>query len=214
VANVLDTQPALHGGVVGANVGRNKDSTDADRDYAAAAGRLAPLVEYLVINVSSPNTPGLRALQDRTALESLIRRVRAAMRDSVVKPPALLVKIAPDLADEDLDAVADLALELGLAGIIATNTTLAREGLRSMYREETGGLSGSPLRVQGEALLGKIVRLVDGKIPIVSVGGIMNPADAKRRLDMGATLIQIYTGLIYHGPGLVKKILRTLASAS
>ncbi len=138
VANRLSNR---HGGIVGANIGRNKDSTDADRDYAAAAGRLAPLIEYLVINVSSPNTPGLRALQDRKALESLIRRVRAAMRDSVVKPPALLVKIAPDLTPEDEADIAALAEETNLQGLIISNTTVERPAsLTSPHKDEAGGL--------------------------------------------------------------------------
>ena len=119
----------------------------------------------------------------------------------------VLVKLAPDLSVAELDDAVDVILNTNMDGIIATNTTLARQGLRSERRDETGGLSGSPLRLRSESVLHQIVARVDGRIPIVSVGGIMTPEDARRRLDMGATLVQIYTGLIYYGPGLVKKIL-------
>jgi dihydroorotate dehydrogenase len=119
----------------------------------------------------------------------------------------LLVKLAPDLSEEELDDAVDVILGTHMDGIIATNTTLARDGLTSRHRDETGGLSGSPLRVRSEAVLSHLVKQVDGKFPIVSVGGIMNPEDARRRIDLGATLIQVYTGLVYQGPGLVKKIL-------
>ena len=119
----------------------------------------------------------------------------------------LLVKLAPDLSEQELDDAIDVILDTHMDGIIVTNTTLTRDGLRSKHRGETGGLSGSPLRLRSEAVLCQVAKRVDGKIPIVGVGGIMNPEDAKRRLDLGATLIQIYTGLIYQGPGLVKKIL-------
>jgi dihydroorotate dehydrogenase len=119
----------------------------------------------------------------------------------------LLVKLAPDLSEQELDDAVDIILHTHMDGIIATNTTLARDGLASSHREESGGLSGRPLRLRSEAVLSYLVKQVDGKIPIVSVGGIMNSDDAKRRLDLGATLIQVYTGLVYQGPGLVKKIL-------
>jgi dihydroorotate dehydrogenase len=128
---------------------------------------------------------------------------------SVVKIP-ILVKLAPDLTDDELEAAVGVILDCGMDGIIATNTTLSRDGLRSAQRQESGGVSGSPLKVRSKALLEKIVRLVDGQIPIVSVGGIMSPEDAKRRLDMGATLVQVYTGLIYRGPGLVREIVNAL----
>ena len=169
----------------------------------------APLADYLTINISSPNTVGLRRLQGREMLENLLGEIAAARRTLHVARP-ILVKLAPDLTDEELDDALGVILAAGMDGIIATNTTLAREGLRSAHREEAGGLSGSPLRVRSEALLEKIVRGVNGRVPIVSVGGIMTPEDAKRRLDLGATLIQVYTGLIYYGPGLVREIVRVL----
>ena len=147
-------------------------------------------------------------------LENLLRQVAAekvrATGQSPLRTIPILVKLAPDLTDEELDDALSVILDTGMDGVIATNTTIAREGLRSKHQEETGGLSGSPLRVRSEAMLEKIVRRVDGRIPIVSVGGIMSPEDAKRRLDMGATLVQIYTGLIYRGPGLVRGIVKSL----
>lgn len=202
-----------HGGIVGANIGRNKDSTDVERDYAAAAGRLAPLIEYLVINVSSPNTPGLRALQDKAALENLIRRVRAAMRDSVVKPPALLVKIAPDLTPEDETDIAALAEETNLQGLIISNTTIARPAsLVSPQKEEAGGLSGAPLFEMSTAQIGRLYRLTGGRIPLVGVGGIASGRDAYAKIRAGASLVQLYSALALQGPGLLPRIKRELAA--
>ena len=197
--------------ICGLNLGKNKDTPleDAANDYIMLMQTFAPLADYMTINISSPNTVGLRRLQGREMLETLLGAV-ANGRVGAQHAVPLLVKLAPDLIDEELDDAVGVILDTGMDGIIATNTTLAREGLRSRHREETGGLSGSPLRAQSEAMLEKIVRRVDGRVPIVSVGGIMSPEDAKRRLDMGATLVQIYTGLIYRGPGLVKSIINSL----
>ena len=197
--------------VYGLNLGKNKDTPleEAASDYISLMETLAPLADYLAINVSSPNTVGLRRLQGREMLETLLGEIAAARRRLRVARP-ILVKLAPDLRDEELEDALGVILDTGMDGVIATNTTLAREGLRSNHREESGGLSGSPLRVRSEAMLEKIVRQVGGKVPVVSVGGIMNPEDAKHRLDMGATLIQVYTGLIYHGPGLVREIVKAL----
>ncbi len=201
--------------VLGLNLGKNKDTPleEAASDYITLMRTFAPLADYLTINISSPNTVGLRQLQGREMLENLLGAV-ANERVGARHVVPLLVKLAPDLTDGELDDALGVILDTGMDGVIATNTTIAREGLRSAHREETGGLSGSPLRVQSEAMLEKIVRRVGGKVPIVSVGGIMNPEDAKRRLDMGAALVQLYTGLVYRGPGLVKAILQSLASAS
>jgi len=197
--------------VCGLNLGKNKDTPleKAADDYITLMRTFAPIADYLTINISSPNTVGLRRLQGREMLASLLKSVNIERSTLYVQPP-ILVKLAPDLSDEELGDAIGVILDTGMEGVIATNTTLAREGLRSKHRGETGGLSGSPLRVQSEAMLAKIVRLVDGKIPIISVGGIMSPEDAKRRLDMGATLVQVYTGLIYRGPGLVKDIINAL----
>lgn len=201
--------------IVGVNLGKNKDTPNeqAVLDYLSLLQVLAPVANYLTINVSSPNTVGLRQLQGREALEGLLTQlhVQRKMEETrLEKRLPLLVKLAPDLNDAELDDALDVILRTGMDGVIATNTTLARDGVRSRLAEETGGLSGRPLSVRSEAMLAKVVYRVDGKIPVVSVGGIMSPEDAKRRLDMGATLVQLYTGLIYRGPGLVKKIVRAL----
>jgi dihydroorotate dehydrogenase len=216
--------------LLGLNLGKNKDTPleDAANDYILLMRAFTPLADYLAINISSPNTAGLRRLQGRDMLESLLSKIAKEREQiyksrgeaqsknsvnsvvSVVNKIPILVKLAPDLSDDELDDAIGVILDCGMDGIIATNTTIAREGLRSEHQTEPGGLSGSPLRVRSEAMLEKIVRLVNGRVPIVSVGGIMGPADAKRRLDMGATLVQIYTGLIYRGPGLVREIVRAI----
>ena len=203
--------------VLGINLGKNKATLleNAAEDYVSLMKILTPLADYLTINISSPNTVGLRRLQGREMLENLLDAVARERRTFSLTPSPspggrgglvpILVKISPDLTDEELDDTVGVILDKGMDGIIATNTTLAREGLRSKYQNESGGLSGSPLSVSSEMVLRQVLKRVNGKIPIVSVGGIMNPEDAKRRLEMGATLIQLYTGLIYQGPGLVKK---------
>ena len=198
--------------ILGINLGKNKDTPNEEAvlDYLELLQNFALYGNYLAINISSPNTVGLRQLQGRGALESLLTHLdqqRKLEEQKLEKRVPLLVKLAPDLSVSELDDAVDVILNTHMDGIIATNTTLAREGLRSNHRGETGGLSGSPLRLRSESVLRQIVARVHGRIPIISVGGIMNPEDAKRRLDMGATLVQIYTGLIYHGPGLVEKIL-------
>lgn len=209
VANRLSNR---RGGVVGANIGRNKDSADAERDYAAAAGRLAPLIEYLVINVSSPNTPGLRALHDKQALENLIRRVRAAMRDSVVRPPALLVKIAPDLTLEDEADIAALAEETNLQGLIICNSTIERPAtLKSRHKVEAGGLSGAPLFDMATAQVARFYKATGGRIPLIGVGGIASGRDAYAKIRAGASLVQLYSALALQGPALLPRIKRDLA---
>ena len=201
------------GGVIlGINLGKNKDTPNEETvlDYLELLGCFAPYADYLAINISSPNTVGLRHLQGGAALKGLLTQLDAQRRfeeKKLEKRLPLLVKLAPDLSEKELDEAVDVILDTHMDGIILTNTTLGREGLRSTQRGETGGLSGSPLRLRSEAVLCQVVKRVNGSVPIVSVGGIMNPADAKRRLELGATLIQLYTGLIYQGPGLVKKIL-------
>ena len=197
--------------VLGLNLGKNKDTPleEAASDYITLMRTFAPLADYLAINISSPNTVGLRRLQGREMLETLLEEIKQSRITHRFSTP-MLVKLAPDLSDEELEDAIGVILDKNMDGIIATNTTLAREGLRSKHREETGGLSGSPLKVRSEAILEKIVRRVSGEVPVISVGGIMSPTDAKRRLDMGATLVQIYTGLIYRGPGIVKSIINAL----
>ena len=203
------------GVILGVNLGRNKSTPNEEAvfDYLALLQSFAPYADYLTINVSSPNTEGLRRLQGRQALEGLLTQLhqqRLIEQRALNRRVPLLVKLAPDLTDQELDDALDVILRTHMDGVIAANTTLARQGLSSSYQNETGGLSGSPLKVQSEAMLEKIVQRVSGWIPVVSVGGIMSPEDAKRRLDLGAALVQIYTGLLYRGPGLVREIIRSL----
>ena len=198
--------------ILGVNLGKNKDTPNEEAvlDYLELLQCFAPYADYLAINISSPNTVGLRQLQGRTALEGLLTQLHAQRQfeeKNLNKLLPLLVKLAPDLSEQELDEAVEVILDAGMDGIIVTNTTLAREGLRSAQRGESGGLSGSPLRLKSESVLCQVVKRVNGRVPIVSVGGIMNPEDAKHRLELGAALIQVYTGLIYQGPGLVKKIL-------
>ncbi len=196
--------------VIGVNLGKNKDTPleEAAGDYLGLMAAFAPLADYLAVNVSSPNTAGLRRLQGREMLEDLLTRM--AGQRAALKPVPILVKLAPDLSDEELEDALEAILRSGMDGVIVTNTTLGRDGLRSSSREETGGLSGEPLRARSEAVLRQVVKLLDGRLPVVSAGGIMGPADAKARLEAGAALVQVYTGLVYAGPGLVRQIVRAL----
>jgi dihydroorotate dehydrogenase len=191
------------GVVVGVNIGKTKLAGDAAADYRASARALAPHADYLVINVSSPNTPGLRDLQAVAQLEPLIAAVRAGMGEAGRAVP-LLVKIAPDLAGEDVDAVADLALRTGLDGIVATNTTISREGLRSnaetVAAAGAGGLSGAPLADRSLAVLRRLRERLGSEPAIVSVGGVQSAGDVAARLAAGATLVQAYTAFVYGGP--------------
>lgn len=200
-------------GVVGVNLGKNKETEDAAADYEAGIEALAPLADYLVINVSSPNTPGLRALQGRGPLEALVTRVRAALdaRMPDATPP-LLLKIAPDLTAEDMRDIAAVALGGALDGLIVSNTTITRpDTLRSRRREETGGLSGRPLFPLSTRVLAEMYRLTQGRLPIIGVGGIASGADAYAKIRAGASLVQLYTALIYQGPALIGRIKADLA---
>jgi dihydroorotate dehydrogenase len=201
------------GGIVGANLGKNRDAADAEADYERGVRRLAPLAQYLVINVSSPNTPGLRDLQRRSAVTALVRRLLAA-RDEVVphNPPPLLLKIAPDLTEEERTDLAAVALTSGIDGLVISNTTVSRpQGLRGAAAHEPGGLSGKPLFGPSTALLAEMYRLTSGKVPLVGVGGVANGADAYAKIRAGASLVQLYTALIYRGPDLVGRIKADLA---
>jgi len=197
--------------IIGVNLGKNKETPieEAANDYTKLMKVFAPLADYLTINISSPNTVGLRRLQGREMLESLLHQIKLERGIWNMKLP-ILVKIAPDLTNEELDDAIGVILDKGMDGVIATNTTLGREGLMSKHQGETGGLSGSPLAVKSEAVLSRVVKLVNGKVPIISAGGIMNPDDAKKRLALGASLVQVYTGLIYRGPNLVREIVESL----
>lgn len=200
--------------VIGVNIGKTRTVAVADAldDYRESTRLLAPLADYLVVNVSSPNTPGLRGLQDPELLEPLLR----AVQDEAGGTP-LLVKIAPDLADEDVREVVRLARRIGLDGIIATNTTITRDGLRSPERltGEAGGLSGAPVAARSL----EVLRVIRGEQPdpafcVISVGGIDTAADALERLDAGATLVQSYTSFIYRGPFWARSVTRGLARFS
>jgi dihydroorotate dehydrogenase len=205
------------GVVVGVNIGKTKvvPENEAIGDYVASTERLASSADYLVVNVSSPNTPGLRNLQAVEHLRPLLEAVREAADRVVRRPVPLLVKIAPDLADADIDAVADLALEVGLDGIIATNTTISRDGLSSDPAEVeaagAGGLSGPPLKRRALEVLERLHARTQGRLVLISVGGIETADEAYERLRAGATLVQAYTGLIYGGPSWPRKINRGLA---
>ncbi|MBL9018109.1 MAG: quinone-dependent dihydroorotate dehydrogenase [Myxococcales bacterium] len=205
-------------GIVGINIGKTKRIAESEAlaDYIDSAERLAPLADYLVVNVSSPNTPGLRDLQAVDKLRPLLAAVRAACdRASPLRRVPLLVKIAPDLADADVDAVADLALELGLDGIIATNTTIARTGLATpadtVAALGAGGLSGAPLKARSLAVLQRLRARVGTRVTLIAVGGIESADDAWARIRAGATLVQAYTGFIYGGPSWPKRVQRDLA---
>lgn len=205
--------------VVGVNIGKTKAVPEADAvaDYVKSTERLARHADYLVVNVSSPNTPGLRDLQATESLRPLLRAVREAADRSVEgRRVPLLVKIAPDLADEDIDGVADLAVELGLDGIIATNTTIARErlGLTSdpALVAETGGLSGAPLKERSLEVLRRLYARVGDRITLVGVGGIENAEDAWQRVLAGATLVQGYSAFIYEGPFWQRAVHKGLAA--
>jgi dihydroorotate dehydrogenase len=203
------------GAILGINLGRNKETPNEEAvlDYLELLQNFAGYADYLTINVSSPNTVGLRELQGRAALETLLTHLhqqRLIEQSKFEKRIPILVKLAPDLTTSELDDAIEAILRAKMDGIIVTNTTLAREGLRSNLKGESGGLSGSPLTARSEAVLHQTIKRVNGEVPLVSVGGIMDPDDAKRRLDMGAALVQVYTGLIYRGPGLVKQILKGL----
>ncbi|HWM98635.1 MAG TPA: quinone-dependent dihydroorotate dehydrogenase [Streptosporangiaceae bacterium] len=198
------------GPVVGVNIGKSRAAPDEDAaaDYAASARAVAAVAGYVVVNVSSPNTPGLRDLQAADRLRPVLVAVRSALDAAVPGRPEgrvpLLVKIAPDLADADVDAVADLALELGLDGIIATNTTVSRDGLASPAAEVAaagaGGLSGPPLRARALEVLTRLRERAGDRLVLIAAGGIETPDDAWERLRAGATLVQAYTGFVYGGP--------------
>lgn len=216
-AERLHGRDRVGGVVVGVNIGKSKvvPEGEAVDDYVASARALADVAEYMVVNVSSPNTPGLRNLQAVEHLRPLLVAVREALDETTARRVPLLVKIAPDLADEDIDAVADLALELGLDGIIATNTTISRAGLvtDSARVEElgAGGLSGAPLKERSLEVLRRLRGRVGDRLVLVAVGGIETAEDAWVRIRAGATLVQGYTGFIYGGPLWPGRIHRGLA---
>jgi dihydroorotate dehydrogenase len=204
--------------VLGINIGKSKVVPDDDEaavlaDYATSARLLASYADYLVVNVSSPNTPGLRSLQQVDRLGPLLDEVRRAADEAARRPVPLLVKIAPDLADEDVTAIGRLARERGLEGLIATNTTLSREGLTTpdatVAALGAGGLSGPVLRRRSVEML-RLLRAQDDQITLVSVGGVSSAHDVRERLNAGATLVQAYTAFVYGGPSWPRRVVREL----
>jgi dihydroorotate dehydrogenase len=210
--NAGESQKAL---IIGGNIGKNKvtDNEDAVKDYIKCFDRLFDVVDYFVVNVSSPNTPGLRALQEKEPLTKILNTLQQHNSKNGMSRPILL-KIAPDLTNEQLDDIVDIVKETGIAGVIATNTTIIRDGLKSdKLSVETGGLSGKPLTKRSTEVIRYLSHRSNGAFPIIGVGGIHSPEDAMEKLRAGASLIQLYTGFIYEGPGLVKRINKKILSA-
>jgi dihydroorotate dehydrogenase len=201
--------------IVGANVGCNRDSADPVADYVTGLRTLGPHADYVAINVSSPNTPGLRDLQRGPALKTLLSALLDARRDvSPSRLLPLLLKIAPDVSDAELEEIVDVAIGLGIDGMIVSNTTVSRpHTLRSRRRSESGGLSGAPLRELATDVLRRAARLTRGRLTLVGVGGVGSPLDAYQKIRAGASLVQLYTALIYEGPGLASRIVHGLAEA-
>jgi len=200
-------------GPVGANIGANKDSADRIGDYVTGLERLWGLADWFTLNISSPNTPGLRALQTRAALEELLGRTAEA-RDAL---PAsgrvpLFLKVAPDLDDPEIEAIVETVLAFGLSGIIVANTTLSRPALASPDAGEAGGLSGVPLRELAQSVLGRFSAIAAGRLPLVGAGGIASGADAYARIRAGASAVQLYSALVFEGPGLAVRLSRDLAA--
>ena len=202
-------------GIVGANVGKNRDAADAAGDYETGIAAVCGFADYVVCNISSPNTPGLRGLQARAPIEELIARVLAARGRSVPnarKLPPLLAKVGPDLDEQQLRDIAEVALASGIDGLIIGNTTVDRPaGLRSRYANEAGGLSGPPLMAKATACLAAMYRLTGGRLPLIGCGGVASGADAYAKIRAGASLVQIYSSLVFYGPELIGRVKSDLA---
>lgn len=200
--------------IIGGNIGKNKTTAneDAISDYEICFEELYPVVDYFVVNVSSPNTPGLRALQEREPLTKLLQRLHDLNQQK--KPKPLLLKIAPDLTNEQLDEIVEIVKTVGLQGIIATNTTISRENLKTdeTITREMGGLSGKPVTQRSTEVIRYIRKIAGSDLVIIGVGGIFNAADALEKIEAGADLLQVYTGFIYEGPGMIKRILKGIKS--
>jgi dihydroorotate dehydrogenase len=216
VARVRSSRFWQQGGVLGMNIGKNASTPieDAASDYILAMEAVYEIASYITVNISSPNTQNLRALQGEAMLRSLLisldeARKRLSDRYSVRKP--LFLKIAPDLESSDIDLIADLSMEFGIDAIIATNTTIARDAVQGMeHCEEAGGLSGAPVRAASTHVIKTLKARLGNTLPIIGVGGIMSGADAKEKIMAGASLVQIYSGLIYKGPDLVSECAKAL----
>ena len=194
-------------GVVGVNVGANKDSPDRVADYLAGIRTFAPVADYLTVNVSSPNTPGLRDLQSEGELATLLSAIAGERRAG---DPPVFLKVAPDLAEGDHERIVRAALDHRIAGLIVANTTVSRPALASRHMEETGGLSGAPLRPLALAQLKRFRAIAGAELPLIGVGGIASAEDAWERIRAGASLVQLYSALVYEGPGLARRITRGL----
>jgi dihydroorotate dehydrogenase len=206
----LQRRPA---GVVGVNIGAGRDSSDRIADYVSGIERMGSVASYFTVNISSPNTPGLRDLQAPETLDALLKRVLTA-RGALANKPPLLVKLAPDLADADLPEVVDVIVANGVDGIVVSNTTLMRDGLKdATFARETGGLSGRPLFARSTRMLARVYRLTQGKLPLVGVGGVDSGETAVAKIEAGASLLQLYTGLVFEGPGLIGRIKQALVVA-
>ncbi|HJM49260.1 MAG TPA: quinone-dependent dihydroorotate dehydrogenase [Alphaproteobacteria bacterium] len=195
-------------GIVGVNLGANGDSDDRVGDYVSGLKRLQGLADYLVVNVSSPNTPGLRDLQAGEALAELLDRLLAARTTAV----PLFLKVSPDLAEGEAEAISEVVLARAVDGLVISNTTLARQGLRSRHCHEAGGLSGAPLFEPSTALLARFYRLTGGRLALIGVGGVANGRHAYAKIRAGASLVQLYTALVYQGPGLIGRLKCELAA--
>jgi dihydroorotate dehydrogenase len=197
--------------IIGGNIGKNKvtPNEEAVSDYVKCFDRLFDVVDYFVVNVSSPNTPGLRELQEKAPLLHLLNTLQQRNSKNGISRPILL-KIAPDLTNEQLDDIVDIVKETGIAGLIATNTTINRDGLTAKHKAETGGLSGKPLTQRSTEVIAYLAKKSKGAFPIIGVGGIHSEKDAMDKLEAGAVLVQLYTGFIYEGPGLIKRINKKL----
>jgi dihydroorotate dehydrogenase len=207
----LRTKPR---GIVGVNLGANRDSKDRIADYVKGIAQMGRVASYFTVNISSPNTPGLRDLQAPRKLGELLDKVQEARKGLGDNPPPLLVKLAPDLADADLPEVVRVIGDSGADGIVISNTTLARDGLHDeTLIRETGGLSGRPLFDRATRMLARVYRITEGKLPLVGVGGIDSGETALAKIEAGASLIQLYTGLVFEGPGLIGLIKRSLLAA-
>ncbi len=205
-----------YSGVIGINIGKNKDTPEEEavNDYLICLEKVYPVADYIAVNLSSPNTPGLRNLQFGENLAKLISALKARQQelDESHKHTPILIKIAPDLTDEEVKSLAATFNELKVEGVIATNTTVSRDAVEGcVHAEETGGLSGSPVRDQSNHILKLFREQLDDSIPLIGVGGVMSEHDAEEKLKMGADLVQVYTGFIYQGPGLIKKAVERLA---
>lgn len=195
------------GGIVGINIGANKDAADRIADYATMTRVMAPHASYLAVNISSPNTPGLRALQDESALTGLLDGVLDARAEVTPEnPPPVFLKVAPDLEPADIDAIARIAIDKGLGALIVSNTTISRPPLKSRHAGETGGLSGAPLKPLALQRVRDFRKATGGAIPLIGVGGIASAEDAWERIRAGASLIQLYSAIVYEGPALGARI--------